>query len=138
MNIHVIYHTKTGHSRQIAHAVAHSLDVEATDLKDLNGPLLSDLMFLVTGVYGGKADPKVTAFIAQLSPDHVKQVCLITSSIGNTPQIELRQLLQSGGIQVLRDEYTCKGSFLLFGLGHPSEGELQQAADFARSVADSV
>lgn len=138
MNIHVIYHTKTGHSRKIAHAVARSLDLEAADLKDLNGPPVSDLMFLVTGVYGGKADPKVTDFIAQISPENVKQVCLITSSMGNIPQAELRQLLQSRGVNVLRDEYTCKGSFLLFGLGHPSSGELQQAADFARSVADAL
>ena len=62
MNIHVIYFSKSGHSRTLAQAVAKALSLEAMELTQVPADLSSDLVFLVTGIYGGVPDPKVKEF----------------------------------------------------------------------------
>ena len=138
MNNHVVYYSKSGHSKAIAGAVADALSLQALDLGQIQAPLQSDLLFLITGIYGGVPDPKVVAYVESLSPADIKRVCLITSSMGENPQTDLRTRLESKGIPVQKAEYTCKGSFLLFGRGHPNKEEIREAADFARRTAASV
>lgn len=138
MNIHVIYFSKSGHSRTLAQAVAKALSLEALELTQVPADLSSDLVFLVTGIYGGVPDPKVKEFAAALSPQSIRRVCLITSSMGKKPQTEIRSILENQGIKVLRAEYLCKGSFLFFGMGHPSKEEIREAVDFAQRTVESL
>ena len=129
MNIHVIYFSKSGHSRTLAQAVAKALSLEAMELTQVPADLSSDLVFLVTGsgnLRGG------------LSPQSIRRVCLITSSMGKKPQTEIRSILENQGVKVLRAEYLCKGSFLFFGMGHPSKEEIREAVDFAQRTVESL
>lgn len=132
MTIQVLYHTKTGHSRKIAQAVAQALGVEAQPVKDYQetGPI--DLLFLVGGIYGGQSDRAMLDFVPRLHPDNVARVVLITTcASGKDYQTALRKALKVRGIPVDSDEHICPGSFLFFRLGRPNKEDLAAACDFA-------
>lgn len=131
MKTEVVYFSKTGHSKKLAQAVAEALSVEARDLSRQGAKIKTDLLFLVSGVYGGSPDPKVLEFIETMSPEDVKKVVLITSSMGQKRQDVIRLALEKKLIPVMADEYTCKGSFLIFSMGHPTQDEIKGACDFA-------
>lgn len=136
MNIQVLYHTKTGHSRKIARAVAQAVGVEASDIKDWQegGPI--DLLFLVGGIYGGKSDQKMLDLVPSLHPEHVARVVLITScASGENRQGDLRKALEVRGIPVDSQEHICPGSFLISRMGRPNKQDLASAADFALGKA---
>lgn len=138
MSIEVVYFSKTGHSRKIAEAVAAELGVTAQDIK--GSPMLEDAnpLFLITGMYASKSDPEVLKFIERLDPQAVSRVCLITSSLSKMAPEDIPQALRSRGIPVHPEVYRCRGSFLFFGLGHPSASELAGAAAFARAVVGNL
>ena len=128
----VVYLTKTGHSRKLAHAVAEVLGVPAQAVK--NSPSLPEdcQLFLVGGIYGGHSLPPMLEYAHSLSPERVRQAVLITScTTGQTRQDDVRQALLQNGIPVA-DEFVCRGSFLFLGLGHPNKQELADAAALAK------
>jgi hypothetical protein len=47
----------------------------------------------------------------------------------------VRETLKSNNIEVLPDEFVCKGSFLFVGLGRPDQTEIDNAVSFAKKVA---
>lgn len=134
MEIKVAYFTKTGHSRKIAQAVAEELGTAALDISQDPAIQGTDLLFIVSGIYGGQPDPKLLSFISLLSPAEVKQVAFITSSMGGKRAEAARQALAQTGIPAATEEYTCNGSFLVFSRKHPTDEEVQGACDFARSM----
>ncbi len=128
----VIYATKTGHSRKIAMAIAGELNCSAQNITE--NPNLSqvDVLFLVGGIYGNQSLPELLKYVEGLTPQNVKKVVLITSSCSKTgKQTEVRKVLERKGILVDEEEFTCQGSFLVFGMGHPNKKEIGQAVDFA-------
>lgn len=131
----VIYYTKLGHSRKIAEAIAQELHIKAEDIHthpDLNN---LDLLFIVSGIYGGKKAPELLEQIKTLDSQQVKQVALITSSGGKTtPATDVRAALLERGIQVIKEEFTCQGAIFFFGLGHPNKIDLQNAVAFAKTT----
>lgn len=135
MSINVVYFSKTGHSKKLAEVIAQELSVLSQDLQETPTPQTSDLLFLVTGIYASKSAPEVLRLIDSLDPKIVPRVCLVTSSMGQTSPKTIRKLLEDKGVYVLPEEYRCKGSFLLFGKGHPTSQELTDAATFARQIA---
>jgi len=136
MKIAVIYYSKTGHSRKIAKAVAGGLWVQAQSLSEK--PVLSgvDLLFVVGGIYSGKSDPQLLNYLATLSRNQVKRAALITSSMSKSRQDMVRNALSNNGIEVVSDEYVLQGSFLFFGLGHPSVLEIAGAIAFAKKLGE--
>lgn len=136
MNVQVLYHSKTGHSRKIARAVAQALGVRAQDIRDWQEESPVDLLFLTGGIYGGKTDPGMLDFVPRLHPDHVARVALITScASGQTRQADLRKALTVRGIAVEDEEFVCPGSFLFFRLGRPNQQDMSDACDFALRMA---
>lgn len=138
MKTKVAYFSKTGHSRKIAQAVAGELGTAALDVSEKPDIRGTDLLFIVSGIYGGKPDPGLLSFISALSPAEVKRVAFITSSKGGTRAEAARQALAETGIPAANDEYTCIGSFLIFSRKHPTEDEIQGACDFARKLTDTA
>lgn len=136
MNIHVVYSSKTGHSKKLAEAIAQELSVLAQDLKETPNPQSCDLLFLVTGIYAGKSAPEVLHFIESLDLLTVPRVCLVTSSMSRTSPKTIRKSLEAKGIFVFPEEYKCMGSFLFLGLGHPNSQELSDVASFARQISE--
>lgn len=131
----VIYYTKLGHSKKIAQAIAQELNVKAQDIR--NNPKLTDidLLFIVSGIYGGKSDPELLAYLRTSDPQQIKQVALLTSSGGKTtPAADVRAVLTALGLSVASEEFTCQGAIFFFGLGHPNKADLQNAVAFAKQI----
>lgn len=137
MQVGVVYATKTGHSRKIARAVARELAVEARDIRDCPDLEGLDCLFVVGGIYGGKSLPELAAFAGSIRGHRVRQAVLLTSSASRVAsQTEIRQILEENGVDVLPEEFRCRGSFLVLGLGHPNAADLEAAVTFARGVLD--
>lgn len=131
MKVDIIYSSVTGHSKKIASAIADKLNVTAYDIKENPAIENCDLMYIVSGIYGGNCSPKLLEFVQKLSPQQVKKVALLTSSTKMMPQNTVRDTLVSNGIDVLTEEYLCKGSFLFLACSHPNRDDITGAVKFA-------
>ncbi len=140
MKTALVYFSRTGHSKRIAKAIAEALQITALDVE--SEPLLDevDLLFIVGGIYGGASSPELKAYAEGLSRSSVKKAALITSCLNRIHrQSMIREILTRKGIDVAPDEFVCRGSFLFFGLGHPSKEEIDAAVSFAkRAVAENA
>lgn len=116
-------------------AVSKSMGLTAHNLKDTPVPGEIDLLILATGIYASQSDPALLGWIEKLGPGQVKRAALITSSMSRGYQAAVREALTKKGVKVDGDEYTCKGSFLFFGLGHPDATEIEGAIAFAKKAA---
>jgi len=128
----IIYATMTKHSKKIAGAIAEKLHLPMQNINER--PVLSqtDTLFIVSGIYGGESKPELLEFARQIPKDMVKQVVLITSCTSEKEgQGSLRAVLQEKGIHV-KEEFTCKGSFLFKEFGHPNQADIANAVDFAK------
>lgn len=131
----IIYRSLTGHSKKIANAIALELGIKAYNIK--NKPVLKgvDLLFIVGGIYSGKSLPDTLEYIKTLTNQMVKKALLITSSVTNkNGQDEIRDILISKGIEVLKEEYQCYGNFLFIKIGHPNKKEIADAVSFVKNV----
>lgn len=138
MNIQLIYASKTGHSKKIASAIATELGIEFNNVKDQ--PLLTnvDLLYIVGGIYGGNSLPEMIDFINTIDSKHVKKAVLITSCVSKKMgQTEIRKILREKNIAVMNEEFICQGNFLVFGMGHPNQADIDGAVQFAKNAADN-
>lgn len=132
MKTALIYLTITGHSKKIANAIAKELKIQAQDIKNNPQLIEADLLFIVGGIYGGKSLPELISYVKNIDNTMVKQAILITSCASNKEtQWEVREILDNNGIEVLKDEFVCRGNFLLYGLGHPNKTDIENAVAFA-------
>lgn len=133
--VHVVYHTKTGHSRKIAAAVADALTVLAKDIRDCDPASLEGLLFIVSGVYADKTAPELLNFVKRLAGRPVTAVLISSCTAGLTERKDLVNALRLSGIRMLPETFVCPGSFLFFRLGRPNLADRQKAADFAVRTA---
>lgn len=132
----VIYATMTGHSKKIANAIASDLGCKAVNIKE--NPVLEpvDVLYVVGGVYGGQSLPDLIKYLENMDGSIAKKAVIITSSASVVAkQEQARSILEQKGIEVLEEEYTCKGAFLIMGLGHPNKEEIKKAVEFAKKNA---
>ena len=132
----VIYYTKLGHSKKIAQAIANELGVKAQDIRE--NPEIKDvnLLYIVSGIYGGKSAPALLDFLKTLDRQQVNKAYLLTSSGGKTtPAAEVRETLTDLGIPVADEEFTCQGAIFFFGLGRPNHTDIQNAIQFVRNTS---
>jgi hypothetical protein len=133
MKASLIFYSKT--SEKIADAVSKELKLLAESVKmkpKLHGV---DMLFIVSGIYAGKNAPGLISYVKKLNKSIIKKAVLITCCVGKSAkQTEIREILQRKGIEVLPEEYICRGSFLLAGLGHPDKKEIEDAVSFAKKV----
>ena len=77
--------------------------------------------------------PELVDYLENIDKSKVKKVAVITSCLGEKDKKDLiREILAKNNIEVLPDEFICKGSFLVSGKGHPSETEIRNAVDYAK------
>lgn len=139
MNIKIVYATKTKHSRKIAQAIANGFNIQAENY--LNNPKLEevDLLFLVSGIYGGVSDPKFLQYVASLNPSSIRIAAVVTNSAGGTFASEgVRQTLKDAGIVVYPEAFICRGAFLFFYMGHPNQTDLESAVAYAHRVREAI
>ena len=132
MNVQLAYLSKTGHSKKIAIAIKEKTGIEIHDIKQTKDAPTCDLLFIVSGVYAGKTDKKLMEFANNINPQAVQKVCLITSSAMNEKQGQLSSALLNTGVNVCKEEYLCKGSFLLKSKGHPNQDDINAAIEFVK------
>ena len=133
--VHVLYHTKTGHSRKIAAAVADALSVLAKNIKDCDPASLEGLVFIVSGIYSDKTDPALLDFVKRLAGRPVMAALVSSCTTGRTERTDLVDALRLSGIRVMPETFVCPASFLFFRLGRPNLADRQRAADFAVRTA---
>lgn len=138
MTAKILYATKTGHSKKIANAIAkaHNLSVFNVDAQ----PIIEncDVLFIVSGIYGGKNKEELLAFVRKINVNSIKQVALITTSTLGTQQGKLREALQERGVKVIEEEFNCIGGFLVVKMLRPNQKDMDAAAAFAGKILTSV
>jgi flavodoxin len=135
MKATVAYYSKTGHSRKIARGIGDALGLPIVDIAKNQVLEPVDSLFIVSGIYAGKAAPEMMNFVNQLDERTVGKVYLITSSlIGKTFQNDVRDVLTEKGITVDPEEFTCRGGFLFFGMSHPNKNEIQGSVEYTAKM----
>lgn len=136
MKTAVIYFTKTGHSKRIADAVAEALNVKSANISEDPDLTEVDLLFIVGGIYGSKSDPKMIGYVSKIDGKMVRKAALVTSCASNRRKQDMvRETLTKNGIEVIPDEFVCKGRFLFLRPGHPDKTDISNAAAFAKKHA---
>lgn len=93
------------------------------------------MLYIISGIYGDKSSPVLIEYVKKLTERDVKKVALITSSgSGATKPIEVREILENNGINVLKDEFLYSGGFMFFG-GHPNKKDIINAINFVKETA---
>ncbi|MFA5657757.1 MAG: flavodoxin domain-containing protein [Oscillospiraceae bacterium] len=135
MNYSVVYATMTGHSRKLANSIADALSVSAENVKNKPEIINTDILFIVSGIYGGVVLPELLNFVECLSSEEVKRACLVLSSCGGDfSKANVKDALQKKGIEVIEEEYKCVGGFLVVKIGHPNKKEISTAVEFAIDI----
>jgi len=136
MKTAVIYYSKLGHSKKIADSISQELNVSSQDVRENPQLVGLDMLYIVSGIYGGKSAPELLEYLKTLDHQHVKIAHLLTSSAGKTTRAsEVRTILTDRGIPVSKEEFTCQGAILFVGLGHPNKVDIENAIQFVRSTS---
>ena len=133
MSTAIRYYSKFGHSKQMAEAIEEIVGTKAATVAEpLSEPV--DTLYLGAGVFLGKVNSAVMDFIATLTPDKVKCVVLFGScAIIDSPVPQMRKALESRGITVSPQEFTCKGSMGPIHSGHPDAQDIEAFRQFIRN-----
>jgi len=135
----VVYYSKTGNTKKVANEIAGALGVEAMNVKQLKDFSPAGLLLVGSGTYGNRADKKMIEFLNNLPSLHnVRAAVFGTSGDGRFEQsaglLEMRRILEEKGALVA-GTFCCQGKmFYLFGRGHPSEEDLENARKFAKGL----
>jgi flavodoxin len=131
----VIYATKTKHSQKLAEEIGSALQLKAQNITEKPNLTDTELLFIVSGIYGGASMPDLLEFTKKMEVPALKLVVLVTSCASGKQRPEaLREILKEKGIEAI-DEFVCKGAFLFVSVSHPNSKDLKDATDFALEVA---
>ncbi|MDF2986524.1 MAG: flavodoxin [Eubacterium sp.] len=141
MKTWVLYHSKGGNTKKISDAIAEELEdvLKSEQIPPAYPPENVALLFLGTGEYAGKPDPKMIEFIRTLNPNRVKNAAVFGTSgsgLATGKAISaVKELLKEKGISVVDESYSCKGKFFLFmNRNKPDANDIKGAKEFARKV----
>ena len=134
MSTAIRYYSKFGHSKQMAEAIEDIVGAKAATVTEpLAEPV--DTLYLGAGVFLGKVGGAMMDFIATLTPDKVKCVVLFGScAIIDSPVPQMRKALETRGIKVCDQSFTCKGSMGLVHKGHPNAQDIEAFRQLVQST----
>ncbi len=142
MKTWVLYYSKGGNTKKIADAIAEELDevLKSEQIPPAYPPENVSLLFLGTGEYAGKPDPKMVEFIRTLNPNRVKNAAVFGTSAGGAGKAidGVKTLLKEKGINVVDESFSCRGKFLLANRKRPDESDIKSAKEFAKKVYGSI
>ena len=102
MNIKVRYLSKLGHTKDIANAIANTLNVDAISI--LDEPIIkeyTDILFLGGAPYANIMDPKLKEYANNLDKNMVIRVVLFTTSNWSRRTVKaLKKILENKEIKV--------------------------------------
>lgn len=133
MESQVIYFSKLGNTKKVAEAIASELGVKAEQVKDAELKQ-NAMVFLGSGCYGGKPAKSMVKFIEDNDFENKNVALFGTSGGGEGKEVEeMERQLKSKNANV-KGKFFCKGKFLLFSRGKPSDGDLDEAKKFAKRM----
>jgi flavorubredoxin len=131
----LIYASKGGNTKKLAHAVAKGAGVGAQPAGEAGEIAGVETLFVGASLYAGKIDGKLRELLGGLKQGSVKSVAVFGTAAGNKSAApEIRDILAGQNIPVLDKPFQCRGSFLLANRGRPNEDDLKQAEAFAREI----
>lgn len=134
----VIYATRTKHSKKLAEEIGSVLKVNAKNITETPDLHDIDLLFIVSGIYGGASMPELLNYIKEIEASALKRIALVTScASGKQRQDAVRRIFEEKRIAVI-DEFVCKGAFLFVSINHPNSKDLKDATDFALGIASKA
>ncbi len=138
--IRVIYQSRKGNTKKIADAIATVIGDVSEELPPAYPCEGVNILFLGGGIYAGKIDKKLDAFVRTLTPQRVKNVAVFgTAASGEDKGVQqIKDLLKSQSINVLDDSFVCKGKFLFANRKNPDANDIQAAKEFAQRVLDKL
>ena len=137
MNIAVRYHSRTGNTEKLAHAIAEEAGVEAANL---SSPLTerAEVLFLGSALYAGKPDGEVKRFIAENKENIGVIVSFGTSASPSSTYKHIKKYADENGVAILASEFSCRGKFLFMHKNRPNGDDLAAARSFARSALEEI
>ena len=136
----VIYQSKNGKTRKLAEAIAEAAGhIECNDLEhgyDVSKIAEGELIFLGSGVYGGKSGDKVITFVRELKKSKKKvRLALFGSSNGKGKAVKaLRKITTKNGFNPIGEDYNCPGKFLFFHPSRPNQADINAARNYAERM----
>lgn len=134
MLIKVVFHSMTGNTKKIAEAIAREIGVNAEEVSHATVSDPIDVLFIGDGNYGSNIHATTRQFILGLDRSKVKHVAMFGTYGGiNTGVPKMKILLETQGLSVINEGFTCKGrAWWLINRKHPTETDLANARAFAR------
>jgi flavodoxin len=123
MIIRIAYHSLTGNTRKVAEAIAGSFGFRAISIRDLEGELNADILFLGGAVYrhhGQGLHQEMRHFIKGLKPAKVKRAVVFSTGFSPRNSALLRATIEAHGIPVHTESFHCPGRFLFCDRPHPN------------------
>lgn len=141
MNVSVVYGSVTGNTRRVAEAMAKELAVAPRAAKDIPQLEKTDLLFLGSGVYGGRPAAPIRRLLNDAPSLFGVKIALFGTYSGSPTQLDrMARTVEEKGGEIL-GRFSCKGRSRFFWIlvvarGHPSEADLSAAAAFARQIKE--
>jgi len=140
MKFLVVYFSRGGKTRKVAEAIAQELGCEAVDVKketpDVSGV---ELLIVGSGQYVGKLHKTLQGFLDRLQPSSKSKAAVFATAGGPDPKCiyAMEEALETRGYKVI-SSFKCRGQFLFFNRGHPTEDDLKNAKAFASDLKKKI
>lgn len=139
MKIKVYCFSKKGNTRKLAQALAADVKAVCDQLPPSYPPENEKLIFIGSGMYGGKADKCVAAFCQSLTTDRVKNVAFFaTSAKGEANVADLAQIVKSKGIAVVGDTFSTPCPSLFSNKDRPNAADIDEIKKWAADIVAKV
>jgi flavodoxin len=133
MNIEVRYLSKSGNTKKLAEAIAQEVGVKAKGITE-KVTANTDILFLGGAVYAAGIDNELKEFIKGLDGRIKKVAVFSTAAIKASAYPQMKKYLVAKNLNVLEDEFHCRGKFLKIHSARPNEKDLVEAKAFAKRV----
>ena len=99
----------------------------------------TDLLFVGTGIYGGKPNEKMINYIDNLPANKIKGAVIFgTSASGKDNSQLLVNCLRAKNIEVYSQHYFCKGKFWFISKNHHNDVDLDRVSKFAKYIVEKI
>ena len=135
MNIEVRYLSKSGNTKKLADATAQEAGTIAQPITQ-SIPEETDILFLGGAVYWAGVDNELKKFILNLDSRVKKVAVFSTAALVSSAYPQMKKLLKAKNLNVLENEFHCKGQFTPLHSGRPNAEDLKLARQFAHAVIE--
>lgn len=133
MKVAVRYYSKSGNTKKVAEAIAKGAGVEALDITH---PLKEDvdILFLCNAVYAYGVSSNIKKFVNDINVKVGKVVNVSTTALLKSTYPQVSKLCETKGLNLAKEEFSCKGKFLNLHPDRPNENDLKAAEEFAKKI----